>query len=149
MSKGSKITLLVSILVVVIVVAIVWLLSFSPGVDVSITNHSGKVIKDLYVMYKGGNFSFKRLEPNRSAKCLVKPEAESNIVIEFKALDGKEYTSSLGVYIDGGFGGTISVEIESFEQITLEDNIWIDPMLGSWDERDPFIKSVKIFQKKK
>lgn len=95
----------------------------SAGVNVTITNNSGSTISDLRIIYSGGSFLIKTLEPNISKRLLINPKGESDTKLEFKDPRGTKFKETIEVYIEEGYSGSLDITIGPDGKVTWVDKI--------------------------
>jgi hypothetical protein len=109
---------------VLIGIIILLFFHFRSGVKVIVTNHSGVNIKDITLNYIGGiTTSFSKLKTGDTWKTSIQPGRETSLVLEFSDDNGKKYSEDIGVYLEKGYHGDITIDINPNGKISRKDNI--------------------------
>lgn len=95
------------------------------GVDVVLINDGGRPIKDLRILFRGGEEHISRLASGGMHTVKVNPDGESDLGIEFLDSKGTNHKEVLDVYIERNYRGRIIVRIDSEGNLSWKNEVRI------------------------
>jgi hypothetical protein len=90
---------------------------FAPGVTVTVRNGDKSPLIDFQVHVTGKTYQLGHIESGAMKRCTVNPTSESHVEISYQLPDGTSKRHVVGGYLEGGYRGTVHVEIQDGEMV--------------------------------
>lgn len=82
------------------------------GINVVVLNNSGKTIKDVELVYKGGKEGLGELKKGEVKKGVLSPNQESSLEINVILNETIKINSQIDTYFERGYEGDIYISID-------------------------------------
>ena len=97
---------------------------------ISISNESGSTISDIKIAYTGGSYVVHKMEPGMSNEQYIRPKGESHLELSFVDVRGMLIKTTIDVYIETGYEGSILITIGKDNKVSWKNNITIKETYG-------------------
>ncbi len=93
------------------------------GFLVIVANQSPNAIRDVKILFTGGEISLLEIKSGETRCVRVNPTSESDLRMNFTDVHGQRQTNPLNIYLEPGYMGWVKVKVVSESNVTSETTL--------------------------
>jgi hypothetical protein len=93
------------------------------GVEVVLTNQGSSPVRNVRVWFSGGSDIVSEVRAGAQERMRVRPRSESGLRLEFVDSQGGQHSEPINVYIEPGYGGRVTIEIDDDNKVSWHDEV--------------------------